>query len=125
MKCASISAPVSTQTRHTFSAPAAPRSKTLYLLLALFVLAAMLVSSAWAVNLTALASIGGPLQSALTQLDDLTPGVKALIGVIGFLVAFIALAAARNASPVMFYLMMLIFGAVGLPIGGAILGAVI
>jgi hypothetical protein len=125
MNCASNSALASIQSRHTFSGPAAPKRKSFYLLLALFIAVAMLVSSAWAVNLTALASIGGPLQSALTQLDDLTPGVKALIGVIGFLVAFIALAAARNASPVMFYLMMLIFGAVGLPIGGAILGAVI
>lgn len=125
MKYASISAPVSTQNRHTFMALAAPKSKTFYFLLAFSFAVALLMSSAWAVNLTALASIGGPLQSALTQLDELTPGVKALIGVIGFLVAFIALAAARNASPVMFYLMMLIFGAVGLPIGGAILGAVI
>jgi hypothetical protein len=125
MRYATISAPAISPTRHVCFALTAPKRKTFCLLLALFIAVTLLMSSAWAVDLTALASIGGPLQSALTQLADLTPGVKALIGVIGFLVAFIALAAARNASPVMFYLMMLIFGAVGLPIGGAILGAVI
>ena len=41
------------------------------------------------------------------------------------LVAFISLAALRNFGPVLFYLGMAIFGAVGLTIAGAILGAVI
>jgi len=53
------------------------------------------------------------------------PGVKALVGFVGFVVAFISLAALRNFGPVLFYLGMAIFGAVGLPIAGAILGAVI
>jgi hypothetical protein len=104
---------------------AAQASKATYRLLALLSAIALMMSPAWAVDLTALTTIGGPLASALTQVDSLTPGIKALIGVIGFLVAFIALAAARNASPVLFYIMLLIFGAVGLPIGAAILGAVI
>jgi hypothetical protein len=111
--------------RRIFTDHGTPKGKLFYLLSTFVVGLALMVSSAWAVDLTALTSIGGPLASALTQIDSLTPGIKALIGVIGFIVAFIALAAARNASPVLFYVMMLIFGAVGLPIGGAILGAVI
>lgn len=111
--------------RSPSSAWAAQASNATYRLLALLTAIAVTMSPAWAVDLTALTTIGGPLASALTQVDSLTPGIKALIGVIGFLVAFIALAAARNASPVLFYIMLLIFGAVGLPIGAAILGAVI
>lgn len=117
--------PSGSPARRIFAQRAAPKSKLFYLLSAFAVGTILLMSSAWAVDLTALTSIGGPLASALTQIDSLTPGLKALIGVIGFIVAFIALAAARNASPVLFYVMMLIFGAVGLPIGGAILGAVV
>ncbi len=44
---------------------------------------------------------------------------------IGFVVAFISLAALRNFAPVLFFLGMAIFGAVGLIVAGAILGAVI
>ena len=49
----------------------------------------------------------------------------ALVAFIGFVVAFISLAALRNFGPVLFYLGMAIFGAVGLVVAGAILGAVI
>ncbi len=119
------STPSGSAARRIFTVRAAPKGKLFYLLSTFFVGVVLMMSSAWAVDLTALTSIGGPLASALTQIDSLTPGIKALIGVIGFIVAFIALAAARNASPVLFYVMMLIFGAVGLPIGGAILGAVV
>ena len=66
-----------------------------------------------------------PLAAALGQLAALAPGVKALVGFVGFVVAFISLAALRNFGPVLFYLGMAIFGAVGLTIAGAILGAVI
>ena len=67
----------------------------------------------------------GPLTAALAQLAALAPGGKALVGFVGFVVAFISLAALRNFGPVLFYLGMAIFGAVGLTIAGAILGAVI
>lgn len=117
--------PSGSPARRIFAMRTTRKSKLFYLLSALAIGTVLAMSSAWAVDLTALTSIGGPLASALTQIDSLTPGLKALIGVIGFIVAFIALAAARNASPVLFYVMMLIFGAVGLPIGGAILGAVV
>jgi hypothetical protein len=78
-----------------------------------------------ALDLVAFTGITGPMVSALTQLASLAPGVKALVGFVGFVVAFISLAALRNMGPVLFYLGMAIFGAVGLTIAGAILGAVI
>jgi hypothetical protein len=78
-----------------------------------------------ALDLVAFTGITGPLTTALAQLAALGPGVKALVGFVGFVVAFISLAALRNFSPVLFYLGMAIFGAVGLTIAGAILGAVI
>ena len=78
-----------------------------------------------ALDLVAVAGSGGPLATALAQLAALAPGVKALVGFVGFVVAFISLAALRNFGPVLFYLGMAIFGAVGLTIAGAILGAVI
>lgn len=84
-----------------------------------------LSSVAGAVDLNSLATITGPLSTALTQLSSLGPGIKALVGFISFVVAFITLAALKNMGPVLFYIGAMIFGAVGLSIGGAILGAVI
>lgn len=78
-----------------------------------------------ALDLVAFTGITGPLVSALTQLAALAPGVKALVAFVGFVVAFISLAALRNLGPVLFFLGMTIFGAVGLVIGGAILGCVV
>ena len=72
-----------------------------------------------------LAGIAGPLTAALTQLATLAPGVKALIGFIGFVVALVSLAGLRNFGPVLFYLGLAIFAAVGLVIAGAIMGAVL
>ena len=74
------------------------------------------VAPSYALDLVAFTGITGPLVSALTQLAALGPGVKALVAFVGFVVAF---------GPVLFYLGMAIFGAVGLTIAGAILGAVI
>ena len=53
------------------------------------------------------------------------PGIKALVGFVGFVVALISLAALRNFGPVLFYVGLAIFAAVGLVIAGAIMGAVI
>jgi len=78
-----------------------------------------------ALDLVAFTGITGPLVAALTQLAALGPSVKALVAFVGFVVAFISLAALRNFGPVLFYLGMAIFGAVGLVVAGAILGAVI
>lgn len=90
-----------------------------------FTLATIFAGLSYAVDLTALGTIGGPLATALTQLAALTPGMKALVGFLAFAVAFITLAALRNMGPIMLYIGVAIFGAVGLSIGGAILGATI
>ena len=88
-------------------------------------LSLLAASAAQAVDLVNLAAAGGPLVGALTTLGALTPGVKALIGFLGFVVAFISLAAMRNFGPVIYYVGLAVFGAVGLVVAGAILGAVI
>jgi hypothetical protein len=107
--------------------PAAPSRKayTVMALLAVMVLGLMASFPTHALDLVAFTGIAGPLVGALTLLAGLAPGVKALVGFIGFVVAFISLAALRNFGPVLFYIGMAIFGAVGLVIGGAIMGAVI
>lgn len=78
-----------------------------------------------ALDLVAFTGITGPLTSALTQIAALGPGIKALVGFVGFVVALISLAALRNFGPVLFYVGLAIFAAVGLVIAGAIMGAVI
>lgn len=92
-----------------------------------FALIATLVVAfaAGAVDLETFAGVAGPLTGALTQIALLTPGFKAIVGLVGFIVAFIALAGLRNFGPVIFYLGMAIFGAVGLTVAGAIMGAVV
>lgn len=90
-----------------------------------FIACLMAVAPSYALDLVTFAGIAGPLAAALAQLAALGPGVKALVAFVGFVVAFISLAALRNFGPVLFYLGMAIFGAVGLTIAGAILGAVI
>ena len=112
----------------TLVAPAPVRSRkhlTVASLLAFLTLGLMAAVPSHALDLVAFVGIGGPLAAALGQLAALAPGVKALVGFVGFVVAFISLAALRNFGPVLFYLGMAIFGAVGLTIAGAILGAVI
>ena len=78
-----------------------------------------------ALDLVAFTGITGPLTSALTQIAALGPGIKALVGFVGFVVALISLSALRNFGPVLFYVGLAIFAAVGLVIAGAIMGAVI
>ena len=79
----------------------------------------------YALDLVAFNGINGPLTAALTQISALGPGIKALVGFVGFVVALISLSALRNFGPVLFYVGLAIFAAVGLVIAGAIMGAVI
>ena len=60
-------------------------------------------------DLVAFTGITGPLTSALTQIASLGPGIKALVGFVGFVVALISLAALRNFGPVLFYVGLAIF----------------
>jgi hypothetical protein len=104
------------------------RSKRLMSPISLFVLMALGLCVAFpghALDLVAFTGITGPLTSALTQIAELGPGIKALVGFVGFVVALISLAALRNFGPVLFYVGLAIFAAVGLVIAGAIMGAVI
>lgn len=98
---------------------------TVAMLFATIVLGLGAAFPGYALDLVAFTGITGPLTSALTQLADLGPGIKALVGFIGFVVALISLSALRNFGPVLFYVGLAIFGAVGLVIAGAIMGAVI
>ena len=93
--------------------------------LALILLGLSLAFPGYALDLVGFTGITGPLTSALTQISALGPGIKALVGFVGFVVALISLSALRNFGPVLFYVGLAIFAAVGLVIAGAIMGAVI
>ncbi|MBL8511838.1 MAG: hypothetical protein JNM52_09345 [Betaproteobacteria bacterium] len=84
---------------------------------------ALFGASADAIDLVNLTSVGGPLAGVFTILGGLTPGLKALVAFVGFLVAAIALIAARNFAPVLYYVGVIIFLAVALVVAGSILGA--
>ncbi|MES2260637.1 MAG: hypothetical protein V4724_19125 [Pseudomonadota bacterium] len=94
-------------------------------LFAVMLLGLMFAAPSQALDLVAFSGLTGPLVSALTQMASLAPGIKALVGFIGFVVALISLAALRNFGPVLFYVGLAIFAAVGLVIAGAIMGAVV
>ena len=95
------------------------------MLLAIFALGLGATFPGYALDLVAFTGITGPLTSALTQIAALGPGIKALVGFVGFVVALISLSALRNFGPVLFYVGLAIFAAVGLVIAGAIMGAVV
>lgn len=113
--------PLSVTTPHASSA----RSSLTLPLVTLMILGLCTAFPGYALDLVAFTGITGPLTSALTQIASLGPGIKALVGFVGFVVALISLAALRNFGPVLFYVGLAIFAAVGLVIAGAIMGAVI
>jgi len=90
---------------------------------------ATMTGNALAVNLdmsnVAAATGLGPLQRAIQQFADMNTGLIALVIIIGFLVALVSLAALRNFAPVLGYVGLAIFAAVGLVVAFAIAGAVI
>ena len=94
-------------------------------LLALLVIGLAIAMPGYALDLVAFTGITGPMTSSLTQISALGPGIKALVGFVGFVVALISLSALRNFGPVLFYVGLAIFAAVGLVIAGAIMGAVV
>ena len=104
-----------------------PSRKVMFAMGLVFTLVLGLVSAfpSHALDLVGFTGITGPLVGALTTLSTLTPGVKAIIGLVTFIVAFIALATLRNMGPVLMFVGVAIFGAVGLTVAGAIMGAVI
>lgn len=111
---------VTTVRRNPNRTPLAAASLMVLLVVGLFV-----AFPGYALDLVAFTGITGPLTSALTQIATLGPGIKALVGFVGFVVALISLSALRNFGPVLFYVGLAIFAAVGLVIAGAIMGAVL
>jgi hypothetical protein len=109
----------------TLTRRAARRPWTVAALLCLIALGLGIAFPGHALDLVAFTGITGPLTSALTAIASLGPGIKALVGFVGFVVALISLAALRNFGPVLFYVGLAIFAAVGLVIAGAIMGAVV
>ena len=103
----------------------ARKPMTLAILLAMVVLGPGAAFPGFALDLVGFTGITGSLTSALTQIAALGPGIKALVGFVGFVVALISLSALRNFGPVLFYVGLAIFAAVGLVIAGAIVGAVV
>ena len=101
------------------------RPLTVMALFGLLVLGLCVAFPGHALDLVCFVGIAGPMTSALAQIAALGPGIKALVGFVGFVVALISLSALRNFGPVLFYVGLAIFAAVGLVIAGAIMGAVI
>ncbi|MBS0217502.1 MAG: hypothetical protein JSR63_04895 [Proteobacteria bacterium] len=101
------------------------RPLTVMALFGLLVLGLGVAFPGHALDLVGFVGIAGPMSSALAQIAALGPGIKALVGFVGFVVALISLSALRNFGPVLFYVGLAIFAAVGLVIAGAIMGAVI
>jgi hypothetical protein len=93
--------------------------------IAMAVLICMMAATADALDLVAFSGITGPLTAALTQLGTLTPGVKAIVGVVAFAIALFGLSILRNFGPAVYFVGVCIFAAVGLVVGGSIMGAVV
>ena len=103
-------------TTTTLAAPpltrrAARRPWTVAALLCLIALGLGIAFPGHALDLVAFTGITGPLTSALTAIASLGPGIKALVGFVGFVVALISLSALRNFGPVLFYVGLAIFAA--------------
>lgn len=85
----------------------------------------VLATAVDALDLVAFTGISGPLTAALTQLGSLTPGVKAIVGVVAFAIALFGLSILRNFGPAVYFVGVCIFAAVGLVVGGSIMGATV
>lgn len=119
---------MSTMNLYHFAIPKLPIRKRFgqaAALIGLMLLGMIVAFPSYALDLVAFSGIAGPMTSALTQLATLAPSIKALVGFLGFVVALISLSALRNFGPVLFYVGLAIFAAVGLIIAGAIMGATI
>ena len=103
----------------------AKRALAAVLTVAAVALLGLLASEAGALDLVAFTGITGPLTAALTQLGSLTPGVKAIVGVVAFAIALFGLSILRNFGPAVYFVGVCIFAAVGLVVGGSIMGATV
>ena len=112
---------------HTLSMQSAVPRRVLAVVLAVTIVAFLVVPAgeADALDLVAFTGITGPLTAALTQLGTLTPGVKAIVGVVAFAIALFGLSILRNFGPAVYFVGVCIFAAVGLVVGGSIMGATV
>jgi hypothetical protein len=101
------------------------RALAAVLAVAAIALLVVVTSEAEALDLVAFTGITGPLTAALTQLGTLTPGVKAIVGVVAFAIALFGLSILRNFGPAVYFVGVCIFAAVGLVVGGSIMGATV
>ena len=101
------------------------RPRFVALMLVSTALATSHATTVCALDLVAFTGITGPLTSALTQLGSLTPGVKAIVGVVAFAIALFGLSILRNFGPAVYFVGVCIFAAVGLVVGGSIMGATV
>src|SRR5262249_17497185 len=69
----------------------------------------LLATAADALDLVAFTGITGPLTAALTQLGSLTPGVKAIVGMVAFAIALFGLSILRNFGPAVYFVGVCIF----------------
>ena len=99
------------------------RAVTTVLVIAAVAMLGMIATAAEALDLVAFTGITGPLTAALTQIGSLTPGVKAIVGVVAFAIALFGLSILRNFGPAVYFVGVCIFAAVGLVVGGSIMGA--
>jgi hypothetical protein len=105
--------------------PVSNKTVTTTLVATSVVLLGMLATAADALDLVAFTGITGPLTAALTQIGSLTPGVKAIVGVVAFAIALFGLSILRNFGPAVYFVGVCIFAAVGLVVGGSIMGATV
>jgi hypothetical protein len=112
---------------HTLSmqTPISRKALVVVLAVAAIALLSVLANEADALDLVAFTGITGPLTAALTQIGTLTPGVKAIVGVVAFAIALFGLSILRNFGPAVYFVGVCIFAAVGLVVGGSIMGATV
>ena len=67
----------------------------------------------------------GAMGNVFDQINGITPGVKAIVAIVGFIVALVSLVALRSFSAVLFFLGLAVFGAGGLAMAQTLLGATI
>jgi hypothetical protein len=66
---------------------------------------------------------GEAMAPIFAQINAITPGVRAVVAVVGFIVALVSLVALRSFSAVLFFLGLAVFGAGGLAMAQSLLGA--
>ncbi len=67
----------------------------------------------------------GAMATVFDQINGITPGVKAIVAIVGFIVALVSLVALRSFSAVLFFLGLAVFGAGGLAMAQTLLGATV